>query len=241
MKTDDFDDYYRSGTAGVACTFEPNCFANTRYDHSGCTPKNNDCANATTKEHCCSSCEADPGCAAGVFDGATSICSFKTAEDVERGCDYNSKSKVVACSPPGRVKPPSQPRNGADITCPNTTQVVNHSKTVVVAVGDSITFGWTCKNWSAGFVRVLQTLLPSDQYEVRDCGVMATTAVHQQHAGHPSYWETAQFEHSRAMKPDVVLFMLGTNDALEWGPQLNDTKSSPDSPVRVLVVGGGIA
>ena len=40
---------------------------------------------------------------------------------------------------------------------------------------------------------------------------------------HPSYWDTPEFNVSRAMKPDVVIFMFGTNDAFEWGPQINDT------------------
>ena len=52
----------------TTCTFKPNCdYAKGSHES----------AKATTKEQCCSLCEARAGCAAGVFDGTS--CWFKTA------------------------------------------------------------------------------------------------------------------------------------------------------------------
>ena len=33
---------------------------------------------------------------------------------------------------------------------------------------------------------------------------------------HATYWNTSAMSNSKAMKPDVVIYMLGTNDADEW-------------------------
>lgn len=108
---------------------------------------------------------------------------------------------------------------GGRLNC-NNTNPVNHSKTVVAFVGDSITYGFTCETFRGGFAKVVSDLLPAEQFEVRDCGIVATTASQQQHVEHPSYWGTIEHNISRQMKPDVVIFMLGTNDASEWGPQV---------------------
>ena len=64
--------------ARADCTFKPNCDYG-KGSHAA--------AAATTKEQCCSLCEARSGCAAGVFDGTN--CWFKTAK-VRGGapCDF---------------------------------------------------------------------------------------------------------------------------------------------------------
>ena len=94
---------------------------------------------------------------------------------------------------------------------------VNHSKIVVAAVGDSITVGATCGTWSGGYVKVLQDLL-GEGYDVRDCGVCGHDAVRAGHGNvrHATYWETGNHNNSKLMAPDVVIYMLGTNDADEW-------------------------
>lgn len=94
---------------------------------------------------------------------------------------------------------------------------VNHSKIVVAAVGDSITVGATCGEWSGGFVKVLQDAL-GDDYDVRDCGVCGHDAVRENHGNirHATYWQTNNHNNSKLMAPDVVIYMLGTNDADEW-------------------------
>eukprot|EP01046_Picozoa_sp_COSAG06_P012172 COSAG06_NODE_706_length_12904_cov_11.211636_11_plen_311_part_00 len=116
--------------------------------------------------------------------------------------------------------------SASDISC-NATGV-DHSKTVVVAVGDSITVGATCNTWKGGYVKVLADLLEAahpGKYDVRDCGVCGTDAVRTGHGNlrHRSYWSEANHNDSLAMKPDVVIFMLGTNDADEWGPCANSS------------------
>lgn len=95
---------------------------------------------------------------------------------------------------------------------------VDHSKTVVAAVGDSITVGATCRAWHGGYVKILQDILGQEKYDVRDCGVCGHDAVRAHHGNvkHATYWETAAHNNSKAMKPDIVVFMLGTNDADEW-------------------------
>lgn len=95
---------------------------------------------------------------------------------------------------------------------------VNHSKIVVAAVGDSITVGATCRTWHGGFVKVLNDILERTypgKYDVRDCGVCGTDAVRHGHGNirHASYWDTGAHTASLAMKPDIVIYMLGTNDA----------------------------
>lgn len=67
----------------------------------------------------------------------------------------------------------------------------------------------------------MQDILGDDKYDVRDCGVCGTTAVKNGDGNNPkrapSYWGTQQHKASLAMDADVVIFMLGTNDAAEWG------------------------
>ena len=77
-----------SASAGAPkpCTYIANC----DYGHGS-----RDSAPATTKESCCSLCQAFPDCAAGVLSGNT--CWFKTAADVAAGCQHSSKVQF-ACT-----------------------------------------------------------------------------------------------------------------------------------------------
>merc|ERR1711935_879978 len=95
---------------------------------------------------------------------------------------------------------------------------VDHSKTVIAAVGDSITVGATCNTWRGGFVKILQDVLGTEKYDVRDCGLCGHDAVRKGHGNlkHATYWGTPALTNSKAMKPDVIIYMLGTNDADEW-------------------------
>lgn len=72
-----------------------------------------------------------------------------------------------------------QPRASAlrpfPATC--TAEPVAKGKTLITVVGDSITFGFNCKTWQGGYVKVLQDILGTDKYDVRDCGVDGTDAV----------------------------------------------------------------
>jgi hypothetical protein len=68
-----------------------------------------------------------------------------------------------------------------DATLQCTSSTVDHSKTVVAAVGDSITVGATCRTWRGGFVKVMQDVLGEEKYDVRDCGLCGHDAVRANH------------------------------------------------------------
>mmetsp|Transcript_6862 Transcript_6862/g.17679 ORF Transcript_6862/g.17679 Transcript_6862/m.17679 type:complete len:252 (-) Transcript_6862:613-1368(-) len=108
------------------------------------------------------------------------------------------------------------PSDAHNLSC--TAADVDHTKTVVAAVGDSITVGATCHDWQGGYVKVLQDIL-GEKYDVRDCGLSGHDAVREGHGNgprHASYWYSPALNQSLTMKPDIVIFMLGTNDAAEW-------------------------
>jgi acyl-CoA thioesterase I len=80
----------------------------------------------------------------------------------------------------------------------------------VACVGDSITYGYglanrTQQSWPA----VLQTLVGT-KHTVQNFGTSSCTLL--KHGDVP-YWNDANFGASDAFKPDVVIVMLGTNDA----------------------------
>ena len=75
------------GTAS-ACTFQPNC----DYGRGS-----RDRAPASSKEECCSLCQAHASCAAGVLTGDE--CFFKTAEDVEGGCIKSPRAQFACLTP----------------------------------------------------------------------------------------------------------------------------------------------
>ena len=80
----------------------------------------------------------------------------------------------------------------------------------IACVGDSITYGYgltnrTQQSWPA----VLQTLVGS-KHTVQNFGSSGCTLLKK---GDQPYWNDANFSASDAFKPDVVVVMLGTNDA----------------------------
>lgn len=72
----------------------------------------------------------------------------------------------------------------------------------VACVGDSITFGF-------GYPESLQIKL-GDNYTVNNFGVSSSTVV--SHSNKPYISQTA-FQQSKAFQPEIVIIMLGTNDA----------------------------
>ena len=57
---------------------------------------------------------------------------------------------------------------------------------------------------------IFQELLGEERYEVYNFGLGSTTV--RKSGDHP-YWYTQEFNESIAMKPDIVIIQLGTNDA----------------------------
>jgi acyl-CoA thioesterase-1 len=80
----------------------------------------------------------------------------------------------------------------------------------IACVGDSITYGYGLPSpGQQSYPAVLQTLVGST-HTVRNFGTSGCTLLKQ---GDKPYWNDANFAASDAFKPDVVIVMLGTNDA----------------------------
>lgn len=80
----------------------------------------------------------------------------------------------------------------------------------IACVGDSITYGYGLANpGQQSYPAVLQTLLGS-KHTVKNFGTSGCTLLKK---GDKPYWNDANFGASDAFKPDVVVVMLGTNDA----------------------------
>jgi acyl-CoA thioesterase I len=92
----------------------------------------------------------------------------------------------------------------------------------IACVGDSITYGYNLSNPSTeSYPAVLQTLLGS-AHTVKNFGSSGCTLLKK---GDKPYWNDAQYSASDAFKPDVVVVMLGTNDAKpqNWSYQADFT------------------
>src|SRR5512142_1386104 len=80
----------------------------------------------------------------------------------------------------------------------------------IACVGDSITYGYALSNSSTeSYPVVLQSLLGS-AHTVKNFGSSGCTLLKK---GDKPYWTDAQFSASDSFKPNVVVVMLGTNDA----------------------------
>ena len=97
----------------------------------------------------------------------------------------------------------------ANCTCPSIAPIKPQpNATQVACVGDSITAGYlsTC---GLTYPNQLQSIL-GDRYAVTNYGVGGTTLL--KHGDHP-YWATKQFHEASSSAADIVIIMLGTNDA----------------------------
>ncbi len=80
----------------------------------------------------------------------------------------------------------------------------------VACVGDSITWGWGLSDPNRqSYPAVLQNLLGS-QYTVKNFGTSGCTMLKQ---GDKPYWKDDNFSASTEFKPDIVVIILGSNDA----------------------------
>ena len=101
---------------------------------------------------------------------------------------------------------------------------------VVACVGDSITYGHGASDrGSKSYPAQLQALL-GDGWDVRNFGHNARTALDEgkewNGQGGLGYRKSPEFAKAKDAKPDVVLFMLGTNDSkpVNWGEDGADVK-----------------
>jgi acyl-CoA thioesterase-1 len=93
----------------------------------------------------------------------------------------------------------------------------------IACVGDSITFGHGLNQNTESYPAVLAARLGAG-HSVRNFGVSGTTLLKN---GDNTYWDEANFTASGAFDPDVVVIMLGTNDAKpqNWS---REAEFSPD-------------
>ncbi|MBR5842388.1 MAG: hypothetical protein IKY64_07275 [Bacteroidaceae bacterium] len=82
-------------------------------------------------------------------------------------------------------------------------------KTKIACIGNSITYGAGIKDRNDSYPAVLNRLLGTDKYEVRNFGVSARTLLSK--GDHPYINEQA-YRDAKAFNPDIVTIKLGTND-----------------------------
>lgn len=101
-------------------------------------------------------------------------------------------------------------------TCPPVVPVVPaRDATTVACVGDSITAGYL-SSCGLNYPNQLQALL-GKQYAVTNYGVGGRTMLKEAHlpsGDHASYWNTSQYAAAVSSNSDIVVLMLGTNDAM---------------------------
>jgi len=111
---------------------------------------------------------------------------------------------------------------------------------VVARVGDSITAGYLSSN-NMDYPHQLQTML-GPKYEVHNFGAGGRTMLKK---GDQPYWTTGPLRFALEAKPDIVVLMLGTNDAKfnNWGPHSAefpvDYKAMIDTFKNVTSTNGG--
>lgn len=100
----------------------------------------------------------------------------------------------------------------ANCSCPHIPPVhPTPNATKVACVGDSITAGYL-SSCGLNYPNQLQSLL-GDGFAVSNYGVGGTTLLRK---GDNPYWKTPAFRAAAASDADVVILMLGTNDAKVW-------------------------
>jgi len=90
----------------------------------------------------------------------------------------------------------------------------NSNKIKIGCVGDSITAGACSSGKSHTYPAVLQTLIGTDKYAVTNLGASGSTMLK---SGNSPYWNRKQFKTLTNNTWDVLIVMLGTNDAKDKG------------------------
>ena len=122
-------------------------------------------------------------------------------------------------------------REAGNCTCPSIPHVQPKANaTKVACVGDSITAGYL-SSCGLDYPHQLQTLLGED-YAVTNYGVGGTTLMRK--ADHP-YWNTSKFAQAAASNADIVVLMLGTNDAKRWNWQAHAADFPADYAAMIEV------
>ena len=85
----------------------------------------------------------------------------------------------------------------------------------VACVGDSITFGFGLEDRKDQSYPAQLAIALGDGWSVGNFGRNGRTVLKQ---GHAPYWDTQEYKAALALKPDIVIIKLGTNDlrAMNW-------------------------
>jgi len=106
----------------------------------------------------------------------------------------------------------------------------------VACVGDSITYGAEASSSSKSYPAVLGTLLGAG-WNVRNFGNSGKTMIKKPSDG-ASYWDQSEFTQSQSFLPDVVVLMLGTNDAKTTNWKNGNNTYTADYAAMVAVYAG---
>ena len=90
----------------------------------------------------------------------------------------------------------------------------------VTCVGDSITWGVGASNADADYPSQLQSVLGTDEFIVTACGASGAFACESTDLCWFPYITSNEYQQSLVSNPDVVMILIGTNDAAEsmcWG------------------------
>ena len=106
------------------------------------------------------------------------------------------------------------------------------SQIKVACIGNSITYGYGLSSPSTqSYPAKLQALL-GKSYEVSNFGVSARTMLNK---GDRPYWNESQYNQALNLKPDIVIIMLGTNDAklnTNWTPYKSEFKNDYKAMIK---------
>ncbi len=83
------------------------------------------------------------------------------------------------------------------------------AKTKIACIGNSITFGYGV-NWDEAYPYRLQQLFGTEEYEVQNDGVNATTLLKN---GDLPYYKNGKLPDAFTFQPDIITIKLGTNDS----------------------------
>ena len=104
----------------------------------------------------------------------------------------------------------------------------------VACVGNSITYGYGLSSPSTqSYPSKLQEMLGTG-YEVSNFGISARTLLKK---GNLPYWNEPQYTQALSLKPDIVIIMLGTNDAklnTNWIPHRAEFKSDYRAMIKAF-------
>ena len=158
---------------------------------------------------CCAKCQSFKNCTFWTFEHSGTVAK-PTCYDQAGACCYLRTAAAWAARTVGDEALVSGSTKPLPVAPPPPPGVK-----VVACVGDSITAGYLSSN-NMDYPHQLQTMLGS-KYKVINFGAGGRTMLKK---GDQPYWTTGPLRFALESKPDIVVLMLGTNDAKvnNWRP-----------------------